>query len=494
MAARKLVFALSVLICFVGVPYLLRRWQGDERTMALPAFPLRAALICAVVAYLTVCAGVSQIDDSYIYDRYVAHALAGHGLVYNLGEHVNALSSPVFAYLLLLGSWLAHGNVLLASEVLSALGMLAASLLAEFLVPFAGLLLAGTAYFYALTGMETTVFAAVLMLEVVLYAKGQYRWLPLVSVLMALTRFEGAVLVAVIAVRLFRRKELPKVAYFIPAVLLVAGYLLLNKRYYEVYLPSSAMAKLGQGFSGYWGRWPTAFLGLAGIGWLHTLFGGVIYATPVLLGLAFAGVIDRRSKALGEVALPFCAVLFLIYAAMNMPGDYFWYLGPFVLFALVYVASAIPHTRLGLAVAGVFICLNVFQTGRLLRHFKPKPYYYDYVEAGRWFQENTPKTARVGAVEIGLLGWSSDRYIYDAIGLTTPKNAAYVSRHDSNAWFLEDRPDYVFVHAKPWYWENVAKNSSDYVPVSVPLTAGDVILRRKDYQPDLAGTGGVQKP
>ncbi len=487
-------FALSVLVCVVGVPYLLRRWRRDERMTALPAFPLRAALICAAVAYLTLCAGASQIDDSYIYDRYIANALAGHGLVYNLGEHVNALSSPVFGYLLLLGSWLAHGNVLLASEVLSALGMLAASLLAEFLVPFAGLLLAGTAYFYALTGMETTVFAAALMLEVVLYAKRQYRWLPLVSVVVALTRFEGAVLVAVVAVQLFRRKELPKIVYFVPALLLVAGYLLLNKRYYEVYLPSSAIAKLGQGFSGYWGRWPTAFLGIAGVGWLHLLFEGVIYATPVLLGLAVAGVLSRRTKALGEVALPFCVALFVVYAAMNMPGDYFWYLGPLVLFALVYAASAIPYTRWGLVVAGVFVCINIFQTGHVLRQFRPKPYYYDYVQAGRWFQENTPKTARVGAVEIGLLGWSSDRYIYDAIGLTTPKNAAYVSKHDSNSWFLEDRPDYVFVHAVPWYWETVAKNSSDYVPVPVHLTAGDIILRRKDYLPGTQGVGGTARP
>ena len=484
MLMRKVLFLLSVLVCLVVMPALLRRWRQEERIVAPPPLWLRAGIICAVVVLLSIITGASQIDDSYIYDRYIANAFAGNGLVYNLGEHVNGLSSPVFGYLLLLSDWLANGRVMLASEVLSALGMLFASLLAESLVPWAGLLVATSAFFYALTGMETTVFAVMLLLAVRLYLKAQYRWLPLVGVLLALTRFEGAVLVLVLAVALWRQRQLPKAAYFLPALVLVAGYLMLNKKYYGLYLPSSAIAKLGQGFSGYWGRWPTAFL-QSGVGWLHTLFEGVIYLTPVLIGLALVGVLNWRRQRLVQVTFPFCVILLLVYVGMNMPGDYFWYMGPLVLFALIYAASAVPATRWGAVAAVLFLGLNLVQTARLLNAYKPKPYYDDYVEAGRWFQENTPKNATVGAVEIGLLGWSSQRYIYDAIGLTTPRNAKYVSQHNSNMWLLEDRPDYVFVHANPWYWEVGAQKSPEYT-TALRLSNGDVVLRRKDYFPNPA--------
>jgi len=479
MLMRKLLFVLSVLVCLVAVPALLRFWRQKERTVAPPPLWIRAMLISVAVVFLSILTGASQIDDSYIYDRYIANALAGHGLVYNLGEHVNGLSSPVFGYLLLFGGWVARGRVLLASELLSALGMLLASLLAESLVPWAGLLVATSAFFYALTGMETTAFAVMLLLAVKLYLKGQYRWLPLVCVLLALTRFEGAVLVLVLLVASWRQRQRPKAIYFLPALALLTAYLLLNKKYYGMYVPSSAVAKLGQGFSGYWGPWPTAFL-QPGVGWLHTLFEGVIYLAPALIGLAVVGVLNWRKQRLIQVTFPFCVVLLLVYVGMNMSGDYFWYMGPLVLFALIYAASAVPSTRWGTVAVVLFLCLNVVQTARLLNAYKPKPYYYDYVEAGRWFQSNTPKDATVGAVEIGLLGWSSQRYIYDAIGLTTPRNAAYVSQHDSDMWLVEDRPDYVFVHASPWYWEVVAQNSPEYT-TAVRLSNGDVILRRKDY-------------
>lgn len=484
MAIRKLVYALSVLVCITAIPYVLQRLRRKGETIPAPLLSIRVFLIVLAVPALAFLAGASQIDDSYIYDRYIRNALAGQGLVYNFGEHVNALSSPIFGYLLLFVSWIVRGNVLLASELLSAACLLGASLLAESLVPFAGLLVAGTAYFYALTGMETTLFSLMLLLTLTLYVKGRYNWLPVVSVLVVLTRFEGAVLVLVIGVAMVRRRHLPRLIYFLPALLLLAAYLGLNKRFYGVYLPSSAIAKLGQGFSGYWGKWPRAFLGIAAVGWLHTLFEGVIFATPIMLGLALNGLLNKRKSPLTEIVVPFCAILFLIYTATNMPGDYFWYLSPFVLFALLYMAAGIPQTPWALALTIVFVLINFVQTGRLIHQFRPKGYYGDYVEAGAWFQRHTPPTATVGAVEIGLLGWSSHRYIYDAIGLTTPRNAVFVAHHNSDAWIADDRPDYVLVHASPWYWETAVRHNPDYAVVSVHLSAGSLILRRRDYKGD----------
>ncbi len=485
MKTGKLLYALAVLACCILVPYLrLYRSKGEAAShVQPPGFIWRAIAIMFAVPTLAYFSGFPKIDDVYIYARYIGNALSGHGLVYNLNEHVNALSSPLFGYLLLFTAAVLHGHIILATEVLSGICLLLASLMAEWLMPFAGILLATSAYFYALTGMETSLFALCMLVEVALYLKGKYKWLPLASVFVALTRFEGAILVAVVAYQIIRQRKLPKLIYFVPALLLVAVYLLLNREYYGAYLPSSAIAKLGQGFSGYWGKWPRAWLSTEGTSWLHTFYNGVIYATPVLLGLALSATLKKSNRLLNQVVLPFCAILFLIYTVMNTPGDYFWYLSPFLVFAIVYAASGVPQTRWGYALAGLFLCFNLFAAAMVLRNFTLKSYVYDYVDAGEWFRHNTPKTASIGAVEIGILGWSSDRYIYDVIGLTTPKNAAYVTKHDSVSWLAEDRPDYVFVHALPWVWETPAVDNQNYFRLPLKLKQGDYILQRKDYHP-----------
>ncbi|NQT13404.1 MAG: hypothetical protein HQ582_11685 [Planctomycetes bacterium] len=51
---------------------------------------------------LLVFGGPSSMDDTWIYLRYVKNVLEGQGWVYNLGEHVNALTSPLWGALLLL--------------------------------------------------------------------------------------------------------------------------------------------------------------------------------------------------------------------------------------------------------------------------------------------------------------------------------------------------------------------------------------------------------
>ncbi len=232
-----------------------------ERKRLSGPMSFKILLIIAIVAFLAYCEGYSKIDDSFIYARYISNALAGKGMVYNAGEHVNALSSPLYSYLLLLTSWLLHGNVLLGTIVLSGVFLVLASILAEYLTPFSGLFIASTAYFYYLVGMETSLFVFMILAIITLFQMEKWGWLPLASVLLVLSRFEGGLLVAVVAWRLYQRRVWPTWKAFIPAILLAVCYLLLNHHYYYgVYLPSSATAKLGQGFSGLWGRWPTAFV------------------------------------------------------------------------------------------------------------------------------------------------------------------------------------------------------------------------------------------
>lgn len=60
-----------------------------------------AAILGSAVVFIGLCALYWQFvaDDAYIVGRYARNAAAGHGLVYNIGEHVSALTSPLHALL-----------------------------------------------------------------------------------------------------------------------------------------------------------------------------------------------------------------------------------------------------------------------------------------------------------------------------------------------------------------------------------------------------------
>jgi hypothetical protein len=220
----------------------------------------RALAVCLIVGLLSFTARHFTLDDALIYARYVRNALQGHGLVFNPGQPVNALTSLLHTWLLLGFSWLLHGKVLLAQTLLSAVCLASAALIAEQIIPLSGIFLSASAYFYLCNGMETTLFLLLLVLCVQAYASDRMDWLPLLCTLCALTRFEGAALAVVLAWKLWKQHRLPRLRAYLPPLLLVALYLAFNLHFYGSMLPQSATAKFGQGLSGYWGRWPMAFL------------------------------------------------------------------------------------------------------------------------------------------------------------------------------------------------------------------------------------------
>jgi arabinofuranosyltransferase len=138
--------------------------------------------ICVITVFLSYAERHFQVDDALIYARYVRNALQGHGLVYNAGERINALTSPFFSILLLGLSWLLHGRLLLAETLLSAGFLIAACILAENLAPWSGVLIASTSYFYFCFGMETTLFLFLIVLTFLLYSKGRLDAVPTLAI------------------------------------------------------------------------------------------------------------------------------------------------------------------------------------------------------------------------------------------------------------------------------------------------------------------------
>ena len=84
-----------------------------------------------------------------------------------------------------------------------------------------------------------------------------------------------------------------------------------------------------------------------------------------------------------------------------------------------------------------------------------------YNDVARWLATNTPANASVAYLEIGRIGYYSDRRIIDQMGLVTPEAIEQVKRRNLT-WVLHAfKPDYYLVHSaftwagapldEPWF-------------------------------------------
>ncbi len=258
----------------------------------------------------------------------------------------------------------------------------------------------------------------------------------------------------------YRRKPAPKLWSYLPALAIVVVYLYLNVHWYGQVLPSSAAAKIGQGRSGFWGRWPTAFLRTGAL----MQYGLVGHTRLVVAGLMAAGLAGLRCSWLEGVVWVrpvtiFLAGLLAFYVLFNLPG-YHWYYAPFLFYGIVFAAMIMPHTRrwrAGLAAGCILLA------GYSLRDFRglgPNP---QYIWADAWLLKHAATGSRVATPETGLIGWQlQDYYIIDTVGLTTPRNAVFTAHREFGRWIEEDRADYALVHSPNFPWDKAVARDSRY--------------------------------
>ena len=73
-----------------------------------------------------------------------------------------------------------------------------------------------------------------------------------------------------------------------------------------------------------------------------------------------------------------------------------------------------------------------------------------YKNIGIWLNQNTQENAKIALVEIGTVGWYSDRPIIDILGLVNPLNARFIGERKLEEWLNHYSPDYILIHDPPW--------------------------------------------
>jgi arabinofuranosyltransferase len=419
-----------------------------------------------------------QLDDALIYQRYIHNLFEGYGLVYNKGEYFNGLTSPLYTYITIVATFLI-GNIQYAGMILATIFMaLALSTFTIvfsryekiYFVLFGAIFMACFPYFYTTYGMETPLFIFLIGTCIYFFEKNNIFWLGISCALLLLTRGEGVFLILAMAIEHFRQKRpFPKLSYFILPLLIIAASYLFNKFYYGEFLPATAGAKIDQGKSGLWGE----SLAFGTIKYQFSWFFAQNYLLMYsFIILSILGIFSLRLKSINIISISFLSFYTLFFIILNIP-NYHWYYAPYYVFGFFY-------TGIGVA----WLIKNFLSTYDLL--FKtitiifisalmPLLIYYSFIttnshsaigtinvayrDIGQWLKDNTAENAKIAMVEIGTVGWYSERYIIDILGLVNPLNAKFIGERKFSTWLNHYSPDYILVHKPLWGHEIGVKDS-----------------------------------
>lgn len=204
------------------------------------------------------------LDDAFISFRYARNLYEGAGLVFNAGDRVEGYTNFLWTIVAYGGlhfgfTPIAFAQVASVSAQILTLWMVyllgTAPTRPRYQTLIAPVFLAVNLSFliYPMTGMETTFFTMLLTLAVLLYHRQIHKSrvgamaIGAVLVAIALTRFDGLVLVVVIlSYRLLVRHEvkasIPSIAVFLAGIIAYSAWRL---SYYPTLLPNTFYAKVG---------------------------------------------------------------------------------------------------------------------------------------------------------------------------------------------------------------------------------------------------------
>lgn len=192
------------------------------------------------------------IDDAYIYFRYVENAVSGAGLVFNNGEYVFGTTSVFYTLILFLVSLLTY-SAPLSSILINTVSQYVTTVwvfyitrkyldnkyswFAVMLYNFNPVILTNS-----LSGMETSLFLALIMSAVGFYIEKKYLLSSIFTGILAITRPEGLIFLIVYVILTLMRKTTTKFDWlflFFP----ILGVSLLLGVFYGSVLPNSVIAK-----------------------------------------------------------------------------------------------------------------------------------------------------------------------------------------------------------------------------------------------------------
>lgn len=415
-----------------------------------------------------------RLDDALIYYRYIENFVNGYGLVYNIGERFNAISSPLYMYVSLAASLITR-EVEVTQLILNAVFIVSAGLTLAYLFYFlnkptlaflSSMIFITSKFFYLTFGLESNLFVLLSVLCILFYYKKNLLLLSIFSGLLILTRGEGLFLVLILwSLVYYEERKFSIIKYLLVGAVIVVLNNIFNYFYYDSFLPHTLTAKMSQGKSGYWGDSYSFILNYNFL--FRMAFNNQPYFVMYIILLFLIGFTNHIREKASLILFSYSIFIALFHISLNIQ-NYHWYYAIHFLTMIVFVSYGIIDvtqyfkSKIAKPIFRTIVIVLIFaypvltqvELFRLLQREGPID---GYKAAGEWLFENTPTNVKVAAVEIGHVGWYSKRYTVDMLGLVNPGLAENVGRRETDMWFNTYRPEYILVHKPLRGTENFAQ-------------------------------------
>lgn len=461
--------------------------QPFEQGRAEHEWPIWAHWLTLLVLFgggicVTVLFRYITYDDVFLAFRYARNVLSGYGFVYNPGERFLGTPAPFFVGLLVLGKTMFPGlPIPEIGGVISGAALLGCSVFVyllgkEYNQPIVGALGALLTLLSPFTvmalGGETSIYLMLICAAFYVHARGHHILSAILLGLAVLNRSEGIVAAGVIFghLLLIQRRVLLRVsATFALTVLPWAIYATVR---FGSPLTHSLEAKIAQRAIGLPPFTPAAAYWIRHVIYFDSPW---ILALVPLVGLGGIGLLGRYRRWWAFFA--WIASQSLGYLVLDVPF-YHWY---------------VAHWGIGLAVlVGLGFCWSISTLGKVKSRFvrgtliplvvllvgattllsgwgvrrywqgEPNPANRLYAKTGHWLHKHTPPGSSVAYIEIGQIGYYSERQIVDLLGLVSPGVAKRLKKGNFLWAYQFYQPDYVIynplfaswmdpVVVQPWF-------------------------------------------
>lgn len=405
--------------------------------------------ICAAAIAIRFWLGPYVTDDAYITFRYSENLARGSGFTYNPPERVQGTTAPLVALLLTIPA-ASRMNLGWTMLVVSGAADVATILCGASMLSGAGWRIAGLLFGvavalwpgfvrYSVSGLETSLYAALLMLSCFCADRGRGVVAGFVLALVSLCRPDGALLALVLLPMMWRRRPAGARRAFIGYVCTLLPWGLFTLSYFHTVIPASVAAKVHT-------RLPAA----ESVRAFGVQFWGGMYSAVTPIAAAGAWCLARRA---GQIFLAMglwwiaYASIFIITGAF---GPYPWYFVPLLPVYFMCIGTAVEQAiRLvwprsittGVALMPVVVAAVILGSrtaalrSTLDAWFREREYLYRDVAANIL----TRQDCTLAATEIGALGYFYSGRILDLVGLVSPE----VTRQPLGDVFAAQTPCWV---------------------------------------------------
>jgi arabinofuranosyltransferase len=454
------------------------------------AFVLSSAtLLLFFVAYQNF-----RLDDSFIFYQYAKNIATGNGYVFNLGEKVNATTSPLYtlilAFLYFIVKPFYNDSVVLLGNLISIISIVLIlyylkKIIGEdkksqwFVMIFLAIPLLKFGF-----GMETFLNLALIICSVYFFTNQKYYLSAFYSALSILARMDS-VLFAVILLLfyIYKKHEFPNLKVITVFFSTLAPWFVFSILYFNSLLPSTIGIKLSQ-----------KDLELFGAGYVFLtnsvrVIPGTYLSVTSILASTTISIFFLWKKRINifqnsgiAIIILWSTTLFIIYAFIINAMPYQWYYTPFALplsivFAWVITYIQINNSLKKIIIILFFVIALILPIKNLIEGYNPK--YINFTKAANWLNENASYGSLLGTDDIGILGfYYSKGKIVDGLGLVTPEVSYHLLKKDFNWYINHYQPDFIvneYPNIQPYISGDEKVFRINYKTVKVIKTRGEQI-------------------